>query len=433
MSTTRAQLTIESLNANGQGVGRFDGSKVVIDGTLPGEEVVVELRRRRRRFVGKLISVIEPSGERVAARCVHFGLCGGCSLQHLDYAAQLRLKQVRLLETLAAAGLKPENTLPALAGWPWGYRHKARLSVKYVPKKGGVVVGFRERGLRLVADLRQCEVLAPAVGAKISLLREVLTGLEGRAHIPQVEVAVGDAQAALVLRCLQPLGAGDCEALRQFAREENLRVYVQSGGPGTVTALWPQDGRLLSYRLPQHALDFHFSATDFTQVNLQLNRALVAQAVSLLAPEPNDAVLELYSGLGNFALPLALHAGHVTGLEADPESVMRAQSNAKRNQVANVTFHAADLSVPAVRAHWLRKGWDKVLLDPPRSGAPAVMQDLVLALPSRVVYVSCCVATLARDSAVLVGAHGYRLTRAGIIDMFPHTNHVESMSVFERG
>ena len=432
MRTTLAQLRIESLNAIGQGVGRFDGSKVVTDGTLPGEEVMVELRRRRRRYVGKLISVIEASGERVVPRCPHFGVCGGCSLQHLDYSAQLRLKQQRLLDTLAGAGLMPESTLPALGGWPWGYRHKARLSVKYVPKKGGVVVGFRERGNRLVADLRQCEVLAPAVGRRISLLREVLTGLEGSAHIPQVEVAVGDAQAALIFRCLQPLGANDCNALRQFGHEQEVKIYLQSGGPGTVTALWPRDDRPLSYRLPQYALDFHFSATDFTQVNLPLNRALVAHAVSLLAPDPDDAVLELYCGVGNFTLPLALQAGHVVGLEAAAESVVQARSNAERNRVANVSFHTADLSVSAVRSQWLRRGWDKILLDPPRSGAQAVIEDLNSPLPSRVVYVSCCVETLARDGAVLAGAHGYRLRRAGIIDMFPHTNHVESISVFER-
>ena len=432
MSKPRAQLTIESLNESGQGVGRFDARKVVIDGTLPGEEVIVELLCRRRRYLGKLISLVQPSRERVAVRCAHFGICGGCSLQHLEYAAQLRLKQARLLESLMAVGIRPEKTLPALGGWPWGYRHKARLSAKYVPGKGGVVVGFRERRKALVADLRRCEVLAPAVGANIMRLREVLTGLDARAHIPQVEVAVGDTQVALVFRCLQPLGVSDCEALRRFAQEENFQIYAQSGGPYTVSVLWPQDDRFLSYRLPEYALDFRFSPTDFTQVNLQLNRALVSQAVSLLAPGPNDAVLELYSGLGNFTLPLALHAGHVTGLEANPELIMRAQGNAERNRVANVSFHAADLSVAAVRGHWLRRPWDKLLLDPPRSGAQAVLQDLASPLPSRVLYVSCCVATLAKDSAVLVSVHGYRLTRTGIIDMFPHTNHIESMSVFER-
>ena len=432
MRTTRARLTIESLNELGQGVGRVDGAKVVIDGTLPGEEVVAELRRRRRRYLGKLVSLVEPSRERVAVRCAHFGLCGGCSLQHLDYGAQLRLKETRLLESLLAVGIRPENTLPALAGWPWGYRHKARLSAKYVPRKGGVVVGFRERGHPFVADLERCEVLVPAVGANLTRLREVLTRLEAHAHIPQVEVAVGDTQVALLFRCLRPLSGHDCEALRRFALEQNVRVYLQSGGPDTVRALWPQDDDLLSYRLPRYALDFRFSPTDFTQVNLRLNRALVSQAISLLSPGPSDRVLELYSGLGNFTLPLALSAGHVTGLEAEPKSVMRAQDNAERNRVPNVSFHTADLSVPAVRAHWLRRPWDKVLLDPPRSGAQAVLEDLVSPLPRRVLYVSCCVSTLARDSAVLVQSHGYRLSVTGIVDMFPHTNHIESMSVFAR-
>lgn len=423
---------VESLEHDGRGVARVEGKVVFIDGALPGEDVTFRYTRRRGRFdEGAVVEVLAPAPERVAPRCPHFALCGGCSLQHLEPGHQVAVKQARLLEALEhAAGTGPGEVLPPLVGPPWGYRHKARLGVRYVRKKERLLVGFREKRSNRVADLTRCEVLHPAVGERISALREVLAGLAAAAAIPQVEVAVGDAGAVLVVRHLEPLGAGDRDALAAFAAATGLCLCLQPGGPDSVTALDGGPAPELAYALPDYGVRFGFRATDFTQVNPAINRAMVERALDLLAPAPGERVLDLYCGLGNFTLPLARRGARVTGVEGDPGLVDRARDNARAHGLEDVTYHVADLGRPDPAAPWLAGVYDKLLLDPPRSGALEVLQALPEAGPGRIVYVSCNPATLARDAGYLVRERGYRLVAAGVMDMFPHTSHVESMALF---
>ncbi len=425
---------VESLEHDGRGVARVEGKVVFIDGALPGEEVTFRYLRRRGRFdEGRVEEVLAPGPERVAPRCPHFHLCGGCSLQHLEPGRQVAVKEARLLEALEHAGAgRPGRVLPPLAGPPWGYRHKARLGARYVRNKGRLLVGFREKRSNRVADLTRCEVLHPAVGERIAPLREVLAGLGVATSIPQVEVAVGDGQAVLVLRNLEPLGEADRAALEAFAADTGLALCLQPGGPETVTALDGGPAPELSYALPGHAVTLRFRPTDFTQVNPVLNRDMVDQALGLLDPGPGERVLDLFCGLGNFTLPMARRGARVTGVEGDPGLVERARDNARANGLAEVVYHAADLGRPDPAAPWLAGPWDKLLLDPPRSGALEVLQALPEPGPGRICYVSCNPATLARDAGELVSARGYRLAAAGVMDMFPHTSHVESMALFER-
>jgi 23S rRNA (uracil1939-C5)-methyltransferase len=423
---------IASLDHEGRGVARIAGKAVFVSGALPGESVVLRRVRRRRSYDEAIVvEVLRPAPERVTPRCAHFGVCGGCSLQHLDHAAQLVAKQRIVAEELArVGGVRPEQWLAPLAGPAWSYRRRARLGCKFVDRKGRALVGFRERGRPLLAELKRCEVLAEPVGGLLEALAGLVGGLELRRRIAQVEVAVADNGTALVLRALDELPPADVATLRAFEAGHGVKLYVQRGGLDTVTPLTPPAAPL-RYALPGLPAGIEFAPTDFVQVNGVLNRLLVERAVELLGPRPGDRALDLYCGLGNFTLPLAQRVAAATGVEGDAALVARAGANAARNGIGNARFLAADLAAPAPGADWARNRYDLVLLDPPRAGAREILPVAASSRPRRIVYVSCHPGTLARDAGILVGEQGYRLAAAGIMDMFPHTSHVETIAAFE--
>lgn len=428
-----SHITVESLSHDGRGVAHLDGKAVFIDGALPGEEVGFEYLGTHRKYdEGRVTDVHRASPDRVTPRCPHFGVCGGCSLQHLDPGAQIRAKQQVLLDNLKHIGdVVPDSVLPVLAGPVWGYRSKARLAAKYVIKKGRLLVGFREKRTPYVAELTRCEVLHASVGEHLLELAALIDRLEARARIPQIEVAVSESVTALVFRHLDPLSEVDLEQLRQFAAGQGVHVYLQPGGPATVQLLWPQHSSL-SYHLPAQDVEIRFRPTDFTQVNAAINGQMVERVLQLLALQPQDRVLDLFCGLGNFTLPMARFAGAVTGVEGEAGLVSRARENALLNGIDNARFHVADLAAEQPDPAWSGAHYDKVLLDPPRSGAAAVLPVIGRLRPGRIVYVSCHPGSLARDAGNLVKAQGYRLVAAGVMDMFPHTAHVESIAEFER-
>jgi len=429
-------VEIEDLDHHGRGVGRLAGKVVFVEGALPGERVLYRRRRRRRRFdEGEALEILSPSPERVAPRCPHFARCGGCALQHLAPAAQLEHKQAKLLDALrSVADLAPERVLEPISAAPWGYRRRARLGVKHVPAKGGALVGFRERhSPGKIAEIDGCEILEASIGRRIGALRALIGSLQARARIPQIEFAAGDSGACLVVRHLDALGAADRQALAAFAHEQRLALMLQPGGPQSLEPLVPPAAPALAYELPAHGLRLEFAPTDFVQVNAAANRALVDRALALLETGPGDRVLDLYCGIGNFTLAIARHAGAVTGCEGAAGLVARARANAAANGIDNATFETADLDDPEAVAGCLAAGWDLLLLDPPRAGAATLCATLAEPYPRRIVYVSCNPGTLARDAATLCAAHGYRLEAAGVVDMFPHTRHVESIAAFRRG
>jgi 23S rRNA (uracil1939-C5)-methyltransferase len=431
----RETAEVVGLTHEGEGIIRA-GKTVFVAGALPGETVTFQrMRKHRRHDDGKLLEVLRPAAERVTPRCAHFGVCGGCALQHLAPEAQLSLKEKELRDNLArVARVESRTWLPPLRGPVWGYRRRARLGAKYVPKKGKVVVGFRERLAPYVADVTQCEVLAAPVGALVQPLAELLGELDIRQQVPQIEVAVGDNATALVLRVLQTPSELDLGKLRDFAERHAVRFLLQSGGLDSVQELAAGDTPPLNYTLPAFNLTLDFTPTDFVQVNGAVNQALVGRALELLQPDPQSRVLDLYCGLGNFTLALARSAGRVVGVEGDAALVERARHNACRNGVANVEFHASDLSKPMeLPAGWLQGPYTHVLLDPPRVGAaPEMLAAVARLTPERALYVSCHPGSLARDLAVLVHEHGFILESAGVVDMFPHTAHVESMALLVR-
>jgi 23S rRNA (uracil1939-C5)-methyltransferase len=434
----RETAEVVGLTHDGQGIVRA-GKTVFVAGALPGETVSFERARKHRQHdEGRLLEVLRPAPERVAPRCAHFGVCGGCALQHLAPEAQLALKEKELRDNLErVAGVQSRTWLPPLQGPVWGYRRRARLGAKYVAKKGKVVVGFRERLAPYVADVTHCDVLAPPVGELVQPLAQLLGALDIRQHVPQIEVAVADNATALVLRVLRTPSEEDRRKLRDFAARHAVRLYLQSGGLDSVEELPVAERAVtgpLRYALADFALELEFAPTDFVQVNGVLNRALVARAVELLNPTPQARVLDLYCGLGNFTLALARSAGHVVAVEGETGLVERARHNASRNEVSNVEFHAGDLSKPAeLPAAWLRGPYTHVLLDPPRLGAaPDMLAVIARAAPERVLYVSCHPGSLARDLGILVHEHGFILESAGVVDMFPHTAHVESMALLRR-
>ncbi len=427
---------IDSLDGDGQGVARVDGKTTFIEGALPGEEVRFEYRRRKRNFdKGRVREILIASPDRVATpRCAYFGVCGGCSLQHLDPTAQLRAKQQTLLDNLERIGqATPTEVLDPLRGPVWGYRRKARLGVRNVPKKGGALVGFRERGKSYIADMLHCEVLDPAIAVLLPTLRTLIDELSIPSRVPQIEVAVGDTATALVFRHLLEFSDADRARLCRFGEAHGLRIYLQPGGVESVHLLWPTDADpWLSYRLADHAVEIRFLPTDFVQVNAEINRMMVQRSIDLLELTADDRVLDLFCGVGNFTLPLARYAQAVTGVEADSVLVERARGNAELNAITNVRFTAANLYAEPLAGDWLNAKYDKILLDPPRTGALEIVKTIGGCDAQRLVYVSCNPATLARDTALLVHTHGYRLRSAGVMDMFPHTTHVESIAVFDR-
>jgi len=425
---------IESLSHEGRGVTHIDGKAVFIDGALPGERVRFRYLKRQRRFDNGIVTtVLEASPNRVEPACAHADVCGGCSLQHLAPGKQISFKQQAMLEALAhIGGVEPDEVLPPLTGPHWGYRRKARLGVRHVKKKGRVLVGFREKQSAFLADIRRCPVLIPAVGERIEALCELVGSMEAKARIPQIEVAGGDEATALVFRHLEPLSAADLERLRAFETQTGLQIHLQSGGPETVTPLTPARVTPLSYAHPGYGVRIGIGPLDFFQVNAELNRKMVPLALSLLALEPRHRVLDLFCGLGNFTLPIARHVAEVVGVEGEPAMVRRARETARANGIDNTRYHVSNLMGALENEPWLQETYDRVLLDPPRAGAKEVIAKIGALDAQRIVYVSCHPGTLARDAGELVNTHGYRLLAAGVMDMFPHTAHVESIAVFDR-
>ena len=426
-------VTIESLSHDGRGVAHVDGKATFIHGALPGEKILFRYTAKRKKHdEGDLVEVLEASPHRVKPRCPHFGVCGGCSLQHLAAEEQIAYKQQALLDAMQHIGkVTPDRVIPALLGSsPWGYRRKARLGVKDVLRKGRVLVGFRERASSFVAAMDECHVLHPKVGMALTDLAALIESLEIRNRVPQIEVAMDDERCVLIFRVLDEPTAEDLEKLRQFGREQDFIVYLQPAGPDSVRSLESEAD--LHYSLPAYGLTLAFLPSDFTQVNNDINRQMIDRAVELLEPGANDRVLDLFCGIGNFTLPLATRAGAVTGVEGAPELVERARENAQRNGLGNTSFYTANLYGELADEPWLKQTFNKVLLDPPRSGAQEILSYLPRMGVERIVYVSCYPGTLARDAGELVHEHGYRLTAAGVMDMFPHTAHVESIALFER-
>ncbi|MDR2925752.1 MAG: 23S rRNA (uracil(1939)-C(5))-methyltransferase RlmD [Azoarcus sp.] len=432
---------IESLDAEGRGVARADGKAVFVEGALPGETVEYETLRSRPTYEqARAVRILRESALRVQPRCPHFGVCGGCSNQHLDFAAQAAVKQ-RVMEDAFwhIARLRPEVIYPAMAGQAWGYRQRARLGVRKVPSKGGVLVGFHEKNSSYIADLSVCPVLPPHVSAMLPRLRTLVEGLSIADRVPQVELVMGECEGrepvtVLVFRHLLPFSGADLKRLRSFAEAEEVSVWGQPGQPSSARPLMGDDSELIYYSLPEFDVRVAHRPGDFTQVNVHANRLLVHRAMQLLDPAPGERIGDLFCGLGNFALPIARQGASVVGMEGSAAMAARATANARANGLAErAVFHAADLFETTEDSFAALGAFDKLLLDPPREGAIAVAKSIEMGSdPRRIVYVSCNPATLARDAAVLVREKGYVLRGAGVINMFAQTSHVESVALFER-
>ena len=427
------EVDIESLTHDGRGVAHIDGKAVFVSGALPGERVRIHYSKRRRAYDEATIDeLLTRSPDRIEPRCPHFGGCGGCAFQHLPAERQIEAKQKVLAENFERIGkVRPQSWLPPLSDEPWGYRRKGRLSVKWVEKKDKVVVGFRESNPRFIADLSICHTLLPEVGQRIEALSELIGSLEAKSEIAQIEIAAGDATVALVFRHLVPLSEGDRQKLIVFGKQHQLAILLQPKGPDSVQPLWPEQIDL-HFRIADADLDLAFEPLDFIQVNVGMNQRMIRQTLSLLDAKPDDVVLDLFCGLGNFTLPIARQVDSVVGIEGDEALVMRAGRNAEKNHIDNASFHAADLLLNHAGSSWAKRPYSKLLLDPPRSGAAAVLEYLPRKGTDRIVYVSCHPGSLARDAGVLVNQHGFSLVEAGVMDMFPHTAHVESIALFIR-
>ena len=444
------RVAISSLDQEGRGLTRIDGKAVFVEGALPGEVVTITTLKKKPTYeIARAEEIVSGSAARVTPRCPHFGVCGGCTLQHFDAAAQVAAKQRALEDALWHIGrVRVAQILPAIHGPAWGYRHRARLSVRHVPKKGGVLVGFHERKSSYVADMTSCAILPPKISALLPELRALVAALTLRDRLPQIELAVGDVSPAdageiepaaqspvyaLVLRILAPLSPADEDRLRAFADVHGVQFYLQTAGPETALPFHPAAPRL-AYELPEFGLTFPYSPTEFTQVNPAINRVLVRRAIALLAPVSGERVADFFCGIGNFTLPIARRGADVVGIEGSASLVRRAQEIAALNGLASrATFRVANLFAATAESIEALGSFDKVLIDPPREGAIAVAKALPPdGGPRRIVYVSCNPATLARDAAVLVQERGYTLAAAGVINMFPHTAHVESIALFER-
>jgi len=429
-------VVIESLDREGRGIARVEGKAIFIEGGLPGETVSYSSYRRKPTYEQATATAVHAaSAARELPRCPHFGICGGCSMQHLELHSQVAAKQRVLEDNLWHIGkVRAETMLRAIYGQAWGYRHRARLSVRLVPKKGGVLVGFHERKSSFIADMDSCEVLPRRISDLIRPLRDLIAGLSIATRLPQIELAVGEEVTVLVLRILDPLSPSDEDVLRSFAAQHGIQFWRQSAGPDSAEPLFPQQAPPLYYALPEFGVQIHFRPTDFTQVNHIINRILVRRAMALLDPRPGERIADLFCGLGNFSLPIASRGAEVLGVEGSAELVRRAEDNARNNGLAGrARFQVANLFDAASCAPFgASDGFDKLLIDPPRDGAVEVVKALGEGGPRRIVYVSCDPATLARDAEVLVHVKGYRLAAAGVINMFPHTSHVESIALFER-
>jgi 23S rRNA (uracil1939-C5)-methyltransferase len=446
MTASDEWLTVESLDLEAQGVAHnAEGKVVFIEGALPGEQVQVSVGRRKNNWEQATMTALRrESSQRVAPGCRHFGTCGGCKMQHFHVGAQVATKQRALEDALWHLGkTKAERVLRPIEGPAWGYRYRARLSVRHVVKKGTVLVGFHERKSSYVADMDSCEVLPRHLSDLLLPLRVLITAMDQRDRLPQIEVAIGSEVTALVLRHLEPLSDGDLQRLREFAAAHAIQWWLQPKGPDTVHLL-DEGGPPLAYGLPEFGITMPFKPTDFTQVNHQINQVLVSRALKLLSAGPDERVIDWFCGLGNFTLPVATQAREVLGIEGSESLVARSRENAQVNGLAHKTSFVArnlfEITPAELAAYGNAEKW---LVDPPREGAFALTKALVdlhadpavapgYLPPKRIVYVSCNPATLARDAGLLVHQGGYRCTAAGAVNMFPHTAHVESMAVFER-
>ena len=427
---------IESLDQEGRGVGRIEGKVIFIDGALPGEKVTYKTTRSKASYeIGKLDQILKASPMRTQPQCPHFGVCGGCALQHMDIFAQVAAKQ-RMLENdlWHISKVKPETMLPPIYGPAWGYRHKARLRARYVPLKGGVLVGFNEKSSSYVAVMKECHVLPLHISRLIVPLQELLAKLSIKDRMPQVEVAVGEHVSVLVFRVLDPIVPEDEPLIREFADTYGVQVWLQSKGPETAKPFHPLVAPELSYSLPEYDLVYPFKPTEFTQVNPQINRVLVRRAMRLLDPQPGERIADFFCGLGNFTLPIARMGASVLGMEGSAALVQRARDSAERNGLTHaVEFREADLFEKSAESLAALGHFDKWLIDPPRDGAIELIKAIEEnTAPQRIVYVSCNPATLARDAGLLVQVKGYRMVAAGVVNMFPHTAHVESIALFEK-
>lgn len=435
---------IESLDQDGRGVAHVVGKAIFIEGALPGEKVTYQSTRRKASYeFAHVLDILKPSNLRTEPKCPYYAMCGGCSLQHLEVGAQVAAKQRMLENSLWHIGkVRPENMLPPIYGPTWGYRHKARLRVKYVAPKSRVLVGFNEKSTHFVVDMNSCEVLPPHLSALLVPLQDLMMQLSLRDQIPQIEVAVGEGNVTvLVLRIMTPLQPADEPLLRNFADKYEVQIWTQSKGPDTIKPFHPLNGAGLRYSLPEFGLTYPFQPTEFTQVNPHINRVMVRRAMQLLNPQPNENIADFFCGLGNFTLPIARSGATVLGMEGSVALVSRAVESAALNGLAHqVQFRVADL-FKMTAENLVELGYfDKWLVDPPRDGAMTLIESLAdggtgNALrfnPQRIVYVSCNPATLARDAGILVQKKGYRMQAAGVINMFPHTSHVESIALFEK-
>ncbi len=429
------EIRVESLDQEGRGVAHAGGKVIFIQGALPGELVTYASFSKKPNYeIAQVDRVIESASVRVAPRCPHFGVCGGCSQQHLDARAQVAAKQRVLEDNLLHIGKVTAGCiLPAIHGEAWGYRHRARFSARYVQKKGGALIGFREKRSSYVTDMRTCEVVPARISALLVPLRGLIGGLARPERMPQIELAIGGDTDALVLRILEPLTVADGAAIRRFADEHRVQFFLQTRGPDTAAPFYPAHDGVLYYKLPEYGLELGFSPTEFTQVNAGVNAVLVRRALTLLAPQAGEQIADMFCGLGNFTLAIARSGASVLGIEGARSLVDRAKANAARNGLSTLAeFRQADLFKVDAQSLAALGRFDRMLIDPPRDGAVELIKALSENVPKRIVYVSCNAATLARDAGVLVNINGYSLTAAGVVNMFPHTSHVESIAVFDR-
>lgn len=425
---------VTSLSHEGRGICKIDGKSHFVFNALPEETVEFKITSSRRNYCeGETLNVITPSAKRIEPKCKFFGLCGGCSLQHMSHEDQVSHKQQSVLEMIEhAATTTPKHILSPIIASPWGYRNRARLGVRYVNKKEKLLMGFRERAGRYLAEMDRCEILHPSVGHHFPEIIDLIASLSCYQEIPQVEVAIGDDQTALIIRHLSSLNTDDETKLLDFAKKQDYQIFTQPNKPLPIKKIWPDDNNhFLRYSLPDLNISYRFKISDFTQINPAINQQIINTALSLLDPQPNETVLDLFCGLGNFTLPLAQRCLSVVGVEGSDDMVARGYENSKLNNINNTSFYAADLFKPTTNAEWSTAKYDKILLDPPRSGAQEILEDINKLEAKQILYISCNPATLARDTEILV-KHGYTLDTFGVADMFPHTTHIESIALFTK-
>lgn len=427
------ETTIIDLLLDGRGVADQEGKKVFIPFTIPGERVLYQPRKKKKKFdEARLLEILEPAAERVPAKCEYFTVCGGCTSQHIETKAQLAFKQASVIETIRRIGrVEVQHIAPPMSDKVWHYRRRARLAVKYVEKKGRALVGFREKDAPYVADMLGCEVLHPNIGELISPLSDLISAFSIRDKVPQIECSVAENATSMVFRVLAPPSDGDLESLASFSKQYDIRIYLQTKGLDTVKPLYDEEfDEPMYFTMPSGNVRLEFSPVDFIQVHHEINQRMVQQAIDWLELSSQDCVLDLFCGLGNFTLPISTIVKKVLGIEGDGNLVERARHNAMINGCTQAQFEAVDLFGVDENCEWLQQRWDAAVIDPPRAGAREVISTLHQVAPEKILYVSCHPGTLARDAEVLVHELGYQCARVGVMDMFPHTGHVETMALF---